>query len=238
MSETKRIEIAKGISLEMVRIPAGKFVMGSPEYEEGRFENETQHLVVISKPFYLGKFPVTQKQWEAIMDVNPSCTKGPNLPLHNVSWDQCQSFITKLNKLTCGGGFRLPTEAEWEYACRAETTTAFSFGDKIRKEDANFNSSESGMPSIGQPSEVGKFKPNNFGLYDMHGNVNEYCQDWHGEYPWGCVTDPPGRETGKYRVVRGGTFTVFGLGIRSAIRFKKEQAKTHFDIGFRLAMTE
>ena len=163
-----KIDLGKGVKLEMVLIPAGKFMMGSPASEKGRNENETQHEVTLSKPFYMGKYEVTQEQWQAVMGNNPSSrTKEARLPVTNVSWLDCQEFIKKLNAKT-SGGYRLPKEAEWEYACRAGTTTVYSFGDKITPQDANFLDSRLGGAS------AGRYKPNAFGLFDMHGDVWEW----------------------------------------------------------------
>jgi len=190
-------DLGQGVKLVMVLIPAGKFVMGS---EMGHFENETQHEVTLTKSYYMGKYAVTQEQWKAVMGKNPSDTKGAKLPVTYVSWNDCKNFIKKLNGIT-KGKYRLPTEAEWEYACRAGTTTAFSFGDEITPKDANYGDSK-----LGKPIEVGSYKPNTFGLYDMHGNVWEWCEDWYGDYPKGAVIDPKGPAKGEYRVLRGGSF--------------------------------
>jgi len=152
----------------------------------------------------MGKYEVTQEQWEAVMGNNRSKTKGAKLPVTDVSWEDCQEFIKKLNENT-KGGYRLPTEAEWEYACRAGTTTEYSFGDKITPKDGNYHDSE-----INKPVAVGSYKPNAFGLYDMHGNVFEWCNDCYAKYPAGAVTDPKGPATGTYRVLRGGSFLNLG----------------------------
>jgi len=200
-------DLGKGISLEMVLIPAGTFMMGSPASEKYHRDDETQHEVTLTTPFYMGKYAVTQGQWEAVMGTgflwfggNPSRTKGAKLPVTHVSWEDCQEFIKKLNAKT-DGGYRLPTEAEWEYACRAGTTTAYSYGNNLTWSDANIAGE-----SI---KEVGSYKPNAFGLYDMHGNLWEWCEDWSGYYPAGSVTDPKGPSTGKYRVLRGGSFVFY-----------------------------
>jgi formylglycine-generating enzyme required for sulfatase activity len=225
------IDLGKDVKLEMLLIPAGKFKMGSPASEKNRFDVETQHEVTITKPFYMGKYEVTQEQWEAVMGNNPSETKGAKLPVTDVSWEDCQEFIKKLNAKT-DGGYRLPTESEWEYACRAGTTTAYSFGDKITPKDANYYDSK-----IDKPVAVGSYKPNAFGLYDMHGNVWEWCdEDWHGEYPF-AVTDPKGPATGKLRVLRGGSFYVIESGARSSNRYVITPTDRFFDLGFRLART-
>jgi len=218
------------IEKEMILIPAGKFMMGSPASEKGRSADETQHEVTLTKPFYLGKYEVTQGQWEAVMGNNPSIkTKGAKLPVTDVSWEDCQEFIKKLNAKT-NGGYRLPTEAEWEYACRAGTTTAYSFGDSLTNTEANIAGE-----SI---KEVGSYKPNAFGLYDMHGNVWDWCEDWYANYPAGALTDPKGPETGTSRVLRGGSFYLTDSLARSSYRFTYGSPSSRIDsYGFRLART-
>ncbi|MEN9671975.1 MAG: hypothetical protein RL553_240, partial [Planctomycetota bacterium] len=230
-----RISLAEGISSiekEMVLIPAGRFMMGSPASEKGRFDYETQHEVTLTKPFYMGKYEITQKQYEAVMGDNQSYTKGANLPVTYVSWDDSQDFIKKLNAKT-NGGYRLPTEAEWEFACRAGTTTAYSYGDKITPKDANIRDLE--IAEIAKPAPVGSYKPNAFGLYDMHGNVWEWCEDWHGNYSSESVTDPKGPKTGDSRVQRGGSSLNSVPEVRS---FYRSQSKgRNINHGFRLART-
>ena len=216
--------------LEMVLIPAGKFMMGSPASEKDRNENETQHEVIITKPFYMGKYEVTQEQYEAVVGNNPSIrTKETKLPVTKVSWEDCQEFIKKLNAKT-SGGYRLPTEAEWEYACRAGTATAYSYGASLTESDANIG---------GNIMEVGSYKPTAFGLYDMHGNVWEWCNDWDSTLQDGKVTDPKGPSTGNFRVLRGGSF--YGRGgskARSSARGSNTQTYRVSDGGgFRLART-
>ena len=230
-----RISLAEGISSiekEMVLIPAGRFMMGSPASEKGRFDYETQHEVTLTKPFYMGKYEITQKQYEAVMGDNQSYTKGANLPVTYVSWDDSQDFIKKLNAKT-NGGYRLPTEAEWEYACRAGTTTAYSYGDKITPKDANIRDLE--IAEIAKPAPVGSYKPNAFGLYDMHGNVWEWCEDWHGNYSSESVTDPKGPKTGDSRVQRGGSSLNYVPEVRSFYRSQSKGGSLH--LGFRLART-
>jgi formylglycine-generating enzyme required for sulfatase activity len=207
-------DLGKGIKLDMVLIPAGKFMMGSPASEKGRQPSETQHEVTLTNPYYLGKYEVTQEQWEVVMgeENNQSNTKGEKLPVTNVSWDDCQNFIKKLNVKT-NSGYRLPTEAEWEYACRAGTTMAYPFGEKITPTDANYI--ESGK---GKPIATGSYKPNRFGLYDMHGNVWEWCEGWYHNYSAGFVIDPKGPVTGTIRVLRGGSFIDSGSVARSSTR--------------------
>ena len=226
-------DLGKGIKLEMVLIPAGTFMRGSPSSEKGRYDNETQHKVTITKPFYIGKYEVTQEQWEAVMgERTRSRTKGAKLPVTDVSWEDCMDFIKKLNSKT-NGVYGLPTEAEWEYACRAGTTTAYSFGDSLTKSDANY-----GDGTLGHTKTVGSYKPNAFGLYDMHGNVSEWCADWKEEYPSGSATDPIGVRMGIYRVLRGGSFDGNGLSARSSYRFSSSRPSNRDDdLGFRLART-
>ena len=231
--EEAKEDLGQGVSLEMVLIPAGKFLMGSPKKEDVPWEDdETQHEVTLTKPFYMGKYEVKQEQWQAVMGNNPSLRKGAKLPVTDISWNDCKDFIKQLNAKT-DGGYRLPTESEWEYACRAGTTTVYSFGDKITPKDANYNDSK-----IGKSIAVGRYKPNAFGLYDMHGNVWEWCEDWHGEYPI-AVTDPNGPATGTHRVLRGGSFRSDALvNTRSSNRYGISSTSFgHFDIGFRLTRT-
>jgi formylglycine-generating enzyme required for sulfatase activity len=224
----EKAELGKGIKLEMMLIPAGKFMMGSPMYEKGRNEDEKQHEVTLTKPFYMGKYEVTQEQWEAVMGNNPSSSKGAKLPVTDVSWNDCQDFIKKLNAST-KGGYRLPYEAEWEFACRAGTTTAYPVGGSLTKADANIDSD--------CIKAVGSYKPNAFGLYDMHGNVWEWCEGWYGDYPEGAVTDPKGPGTGKRHVLRGGSFNYNESYARSSYRYDDTPTNWNNDFGFRLART-
>ena len=223
------IDLEKNVKLEMVLIPEGKFIMGS----KGREKKEPQHEVTLTKQYYMGKYEVTQEQWEAVMGNDPRRNKGENMPITNVSWNDCQEFIKKLNDKTTGG-FRLPTEAEWEYSCRAGTTTSYSFGDNITPKEANYSGSK-----IDKPVAVGSYQPNAFGLYDMHGNVWEWCEDWKADYYKGLVQDPKGPRTGTYRVLRGGSFRGDELAASS---FCRDDYLTPGDQvivgGFRLAKTK
>lgn len=218
-------EILAAMEKQMVLIPAGKFMMGPPGQE---------HEVTLTKPFYMGKYEVTQQQWDAIGLEKLSVVKGANLPVTNVSWIDCQEFIKKLNEKTIGG-YMLPTEAEWEYACRAGTNTAYSFGNEITPKDANYVDSK-----IGKPVAVGSYKPNAFGLYDMHGNVWEWCEDWAEDWaeshPQESVTDPIGPATGERRRLRGGSFCYEGSAARSSNRGTGLTLFGRYhDDGFRLA---
>ena len=225
-SETKEppkeltVDLGKGVKLEMVLIPAGEFLMGSPDSDkDASFQEKPQHRVRITKPFYLGKYKVTQEQWEAVMGSNPSHFKGPKNPVEQVSWDDCQQFLGKLNAKFAaeGGKYQLPSEAQWEYACRAGSKTRYSFGDdETRLGDHAWIRKNWG----GNTHPVGEKKPNAWGLYDMHGNVCELCQDWFkdGYYKESPVDDPMGAATGLYRVLRGGSWHCPAGHCRSANR--------------------
>ena len=217
-----KIDLGKGVKLEMVLIPAGKFIMGEPGKD---------HEVTLTKPFYMGKYEVTQMEWQAVMGNNPSQIKGARLPVTNVSWNDCQDFIKKLNARR-NGFYRLPTEAEWEYACRAGTTTVYSFGNKIAKSDANWGAKQV-AESI---KDVGNYKPNALGIYDMHGNVWERSEDWFGDYSAGALIDPKGPTTGVGRVLRGGSFAAStSLNVRSTVRNYSTPSDRSISVGFRLA---
>ena len=218
-----QISLAEGIASiekEMVLIPAGKFMTG---------DQDDRLQVTLTKPFYMSKYEVTQEQWEAVMGNNPSFTEGAKLPVTLVSWENCQKFIKKLNAST-KGGYRLPYEAEWEYTCRASTTTEYSVGDSLTKSDANIDGDST--------KAVGSYKPNAFGVYDMHGNVFEWCEDWFGSLQDGKVIDPKGPATGKFRVLRGGSFNLDKSFACSGFRYdgvRPHDLRT--DSEFRLART-
>jgi formylglycine-generating enzyme required for sulfatase activity len=235
--------------MEFVLIPAGEFLMGSSPDEidrliqrygddtRGYFKRELpQHQVRISQPFYLGKYEVTQAEWQAVMEENPCHFTGdPYLPVENVSWEDMQAFIQRLHEKEDVTSYRLPTEAEWEYACRAGSTTAYSFGDDPEQlgEYARYNAN-----SNEEVHPVGQRKPNTFGLYDMHGNVWEWVQDWYGSYLPGTATNPQGPPSGSNRVARGGSwFNDAGI-CRSAHRGLSGPPGYRYDIlGFRLLRT-
>ncbi|MEI6772523.1 MAG: bifunctional serine/threonine-protein kinase/formylglycine-generating enzyme family protein [Planctomycetota bacterium] len=224
------VDLGRGVNLAMILIPQGKFMMGSPFSEPGHKSDEAQHQVVLSRPYFIGKNEVTQEQWEAVMGDNPSQTKGAKLPVTNISWNDCQNFISKLNAKT-ESNYRLPTEAEWEYACRSGAKSAYSVGDKITKNDANYENAKGGA------KPVGSYKPNAFGLYDMHGNVWEFCSDWYGAYSPGKSLDPMGVNNGRDHVLRGGSFFVDGLLLRSSTRDLVAPDFHNVVIGLRLAKT-
>ncbi|MEN3333038.1 MAG: hypothetical protein V7641_2403 [Blastocatellia bacterium] len=241
LSDEQRAKILTGLRNSFVKISAGEFMMGSDD-------EKPVHRVRISQSFEMGKYEVTQAQWEALMDSNPSEFKGANLPVENVSWYDAQKFVDKLNARNDGYIYRLPTEAEWEYACRAGTTTEFAFGNSLNSEQANFNGNfpygnAPNGKNLGHLAVVGSYKPNAWGLYDMHGNVEEWCEDRYDEnyYAQSPNSDPPGPEKESYyKVVRGGSYLDGAANLRSAgrgsstgIPISSEKRK----IGFRLVRT-
>jgi formylglycine-generating enzyme required for sulfatase activity len=212
--EVRELNLGGDELMRFVWCPADTFTMGSPPTEFGRDEDERQHRVTLSQGFWLGKYEVTQAQWQSVMGSNPSSFKGPHNPVDTVSWDDCQAFIRKLNG-QAGVSSRLPTASEWEYACRAGTTTAYGFGANATNVDAyawfGENSGDTTHP-------VGRKQANAWGLHDMHGNLWEWCRDWYGAYPSGAVTDPAGPDTGSARVMRGGSYGGLARRSRSAYR--------------------
>ncbi|MCY3024062.1 MAG: bifunctional serine/threonine-protein kinase/formylglycine-generating enzyme family protein [Planctomycetota bacterium] len=248
---TQTLDLGNGMELELVLIPAGKFLMGSPATQEYRHSNETQHEVTISKPFYMGRYEVIQEQYEAVMGNNPSKFKGAKNPVETVSWNDAQEFCKKASAVAQASGLRpqsgglryavrLPTEAEWEYACRAGTTSPFHTGETISKQQANYGNYEFGHDPKGRvPGKtvpVGSYAANLWGLYDMHGNVWEWCQDWYGEYAPGAATDPKGAADGDARVCRGGSWDDAPDQRRSAHRSANYPYNQHDDFGFRCAL--
>jgi formylglycine-generating enzyme required for sulfatase activity len=274
------------LTIEMVWINPGTFTMGSPETEPERSaiaDRETQHQVTLTKGFYMGKYPVTQRQYEAVMGTNPSGFTTPvspetstaNRPVERVSWYDALVFCNKLSRseglnpayrisgstdpavwgavpsnknatwdavqiVEGSTGYRLPTEAQWEYVCRAGTTTPFNTGYNITTDQANYDGNTT--PYNGNPSgiyrertsEVGSFAPNAWDLYDMHGNVLEWCWDWYGIYTDKAQTDPTGADSGYYRVGRGGQWNLVGHSLRSAFRLDRNPIIRYDSIGFRL----
>jgi sulfatase modifying factor 1 len=227
------------IGMKFVWIPPGTFMMGSPKEEKERFDNETQHKVTLTKGFYMGVYTVTQEEWQAVMGKNPSFFKGEkNLPVEQVSWDDCQDFIKKLREKD-KKPYRLPTEAEWEFACRAGTTTPFHFGETISTDQANYNGDLTyGNGKKGKyrkkPTPVGSFTANAWGLHDMHGNVAQWCQDWQGDYPQKDVVDPQGAEKSQFRVLRGGSWLAIPQHCRSASRHWLEPGNRYRLFGLRV----
>ncbi len=234
--EQVKFPITDTLDMLFKRIPEGSFMRGSPEDEKDREEDEGPlHKVTIAKPFYMGIYEVTQDQWNKVMEIpaytNPSKFAGrPDNPVEQVSWDQVQEFFQRINSRG-EGVFRLPTEAEWEYACRAGTTTRFYWGDDPDYKKMDEYVWHAGYPD-GTTHPVGQKKPNPWGLYDMGGNVSEFCQDRYGPYETGEQVDPIVTETGKGVVSRGGDWFHFH-GSRSADRSHIYGTGVLFFVGFR-----
>jgi formylglycine-generating enzyme required for sulfatase activity len=231
--------------MKLVLIPKGTFMMGSPESEERRGYDETQHQVTISKDYYLGVHEVTQAQYEKVMGKNPSHFQGAivgnenaDLPVEMITWDDAVEFCKKLSDLPkekkAGRVYRLPTEAQWEYACRAGSKTAYSFDDE-----------EGLLPVYGwfyrnsskRTHTVGLLEPNAWGLYDMHGNVWEWCSDWYGDYPKGALSDPTGPKEGSSRAFRGGCWDVVAAYCKSGDRNGYDPSFRDSNGGFRVALS-
>ncbi|MBX3421769.1 MAG: formylglycine-generating enzyme family protein [Pirellulaceae bacterium] len=235
--------------MKLVIISKGTFKLGSPPGKEGVNHDERQHEVTISRDYYLGMYEVTQAQYETIMGDNPSYFQNDNLPdarsvevtsdfpVETVSWEDAVEFCRRISALPAeratGRVYRLPTEAEWEYACRAGSKLAYSFGGDVRAlgdyawYDSNSND---------RTYPVGQKKANSWGLYDMHGNVWEWCSDWYGEYPNGAVSDPQGPRTGSLRVDRGGSWDYGAAMCQSSFRGNLDPSGSNFNNGFRLAL--
>jgi formylglycine-generating enzyme required for sulfatase activity len=234
-SKTKEVTLeytSPAIGATFVSIKPGSFSMGSPWTESYRVDNETQHQVKITAPFYIQTTPVTQGQWRLVMGNNPSYIKdcGDDCPVDNVSWNEAQEFISKLNKSENTRKYRLPTEAEWEYSARAGTRTPFYTGQSLSKNQANFLTS--GQAPL--PIRVANFAPNNWGLYDMHGNVSQWVLDWFGNYSKDDATDPTGPENGTHRVIRGCGYLTFLNHCRCAYRGAEPPTARNYNVGFRL----
>ena len=231
----------KDLGIEFVKVPAGSFLMGSPNDEPQRESGEIKHKVTITKDFYMSKYPITFEQYDKFCEATgrqkPSdYTWGrENRPVIDVNWDDAIAFCEWI-------GCRLPTEAEWEYACKAGTTTPFNTGNNLTTNDANYdgnypyNNNEKGdyrkkTVAVGTIGE-----PNAWGLYDMHGNVQEWCADWYDDYPQTDQTDPKGPENGTYRILRGGSWTSRAMQCRSAYRGGSEHSSRLDDAGFRVVL--
>ncbi|MEI6150446.1 MAG: formylglycine-generating enzyme family protein [bacterium] len=232
------MDLGGGVQMDMVWIPPGEVMMGSPAGEAGRFDNETQQRVRINKGFWMGKYEVTQEQWKKIMGNNPSRFTGSLNPVDQVSWNDCQNFLAKMysafRRQNAGvGQVRLPTEAEWEYACRAGTKTQFNTGDG----DADLDRAGwYGANSGNMTHPVGQKQANAWGLYDMHGNVWEWCQDRYGADEGGAGTDPTGSSSGPARMLRGGSWSRSARDCRSAYRLNVIPTGTRGSDGFRVVV--
>jgi sulfatase modifying factor 1 len=259
--------ITNSIDMKLALIPAGKFQMGSPATEDEREDKELRHEVTITKPFYVGVYEVTQAQYAKVVGNprnplnNGSRFRGPDNPVENVEWFQVVEFCKRLSALAdekkAGRTYRLPTEAEWEYCCRAGTDTPFHFGKSLSSKEANFNGNypygdAAKADYLRKTSKVGSYKPNKWGLYDMHGNVAEWCSDWYDPdyYKNSPKKDPTGPEKGVvptgyknrntpgvgqwYRVIRGGSWLDEARGCRSAYRYRAMPNEPYQLIGFRV----
>jgi uncharacterized protein (TIGR02996 family) len=252
--------LENSIGMRFALIPPGSFLMGSPEDEEGRQSDEgPQHEVQISRPFYLGVFPVTQEQYQKVMRrkpsyFRPSGGKGKvkgldtgNFPVEHVSWEDAAAFCRRLSELAEEKRekrrYALPSEAQWEYGCRggASSSVPFHFGASLSSTQANFNGNDpcggaARGPYEARPSPVGSYPPNAFGLFDMHGNVWEWCQDWFDAnyYAHSPSKDPPGPRTGQYRLLRGGSWGDDACYCRSASRGRLEPGCRNGNFGFRV----
>jgi len=218
------------LGMDFVLIRPGEFMMGSARGEPGREPGEgPQHQVRITKGFFIGAHEVTQEEYARVMGKSPSKHPGAQNPVERVSWTDAVEFCARLSKEGCT--YRLPTEAEWEYACRAGSTTAYCCGDDVGElEKYAWYESDSGE----QTHEVGLKQPNAWGLYDVHGNVWEWCQDWYGDYERGPVENPVGPASGTYRVVRGGSWFDYPVPLRSASRGRDSPSNHPDDHGFRV----
>jgi formylglycine-generating enzyme required for sulfatase activity len=225
------LDLGDGVTMDLVRIPAGSFMMGSDDDWE---QERPVHQVTISRDFYIGTHEVTQEQWLAVMGTNPSGHSGGNLPVEMISWEDAVAFTEALSdRLGCE--VRLPTEAEWEYACRAGTTTKYCFGDDAAGL-GDYGWSVSNSDRLTQP--VGGKRANAWGLFDMHGNVWEWCTDWHdkGYYSQSPSTDPAGPSSGESRVLRGGGYLLRDTSVRSAVRGNHSPELRFEDLGLRIVV--
>jgi formylglycine-generating enzyme required for sulfatase activity len=244
-SQERDKTFTNSLGQEFVFIPAGTFLMrggdsvpgGDDSFPNGSAPEDGERparQVIISKPFYLGKFEVTQEQWQAVLGDDNSDFPGQTNPVENVSWEDVQVFIRKLNEKEGVQGYRLPTDAEWEYAAEAGARTAYFWGDDpadLGQYDWFYkNSQQTTHP-------VGKKKPNPWGLYDVYGNVMEWVEDWYGDYEASAVTDPTGPASGNSRVIRGGSWLISAEFCRPACRGGHEPGSRRSDLGFRLAFT-
>jgi formylglycine-generating enzyme required for sulfatase activity len=238
------VEVADGVTMAFVLVPPGKFLMGSPADDKDRDSDETLHPVTLTQPFYLGKYEVTQKQYEVLIGVNPSKFKGVDRPVEMVNWEESRDYAERLTKKRGDGWvYRLPTEAEWEYSCRGERPSSqhFGIGDgrALSSRQANFNGNSpyggaDNGPFLKSTCSVGSYPANALGLYDMHGNVWEWCQDCYGKYPPEEVTNPVGPSEGSNRVARGGCWSGSGGVCRSASRGRGVLGGRSDSLGFRL----
>jgi len=224
--------LKNSIGIKLKFLPAGRFTMGQADGET----DETPHAVTLSKPYYLGVTEVTNGQWKRVMGSVPSHWKYSELPVESITWEDAREFCQKLSALPqerqAGRVYRLPTEAEWEYACRARSATQYSFGD----DEAFLVDHAWYFHQGGEAHPVGQKTPNAWGLFDMHGNVSEWCSDWYGDYGRGAATDPLGPMNASTRVLRGGNWRCAAVACRSASRAQLDPSGRSSYLGFRLAL--
>ena len=227
----------KGVRQDFRWIEPGTFLMGSSEDESRRDGDEIRHKVTLTQGFWLAETTVTQALWKVVMGDNPSHFKGENRPVDSISWADTQHFIANMNGMRPELQMCLPTEAQWEYCCRAGTKTSFYFGgnNDLTLELINYSGKWDEFGNGGATKSVRSYAPNDWGLYEMHGNVWEWCQDWYGDYPARPVIDPQGAEIGSHRVLRGGSWIDYGERCRSAFRHFYAPA-SRIIFGFRLAL--
>lgn len=234
--------VSNALGMTFVAIPPLEFTMGSPVFEPTRSDDESRHTVTLTRPFFIQATEVTQHQWTAVMGDNPSefgaCA---DCPVENVSWQDVQDFIDRLNRSENDGTYRLPTEAEWEAAARCGTRTPFSWGECLDTRDENFEGNYP-MPGCGKQNwrkktvPADSLSPNAWGLFGMHGNVSEWTQDWYGPYADENVVDPTGPTAGSKRVIRGGSWRNGASRSRSAVRKHAVPTAKNSTIGFRLVL--
>jgi formylglycine-generating enzyme required for sulfatase activity len=226
--------------MRFILLPAGTFTMGSPPGERWRETQELAHEVSLSRPVFLGVHEVTQEQWHAVTATRPSWfdRRAPRLPVENVSWLEVQQFLARLTARSDGSRFRLPTEAEWEYACRAGSAAAYAFGAQLSVADANIDprapDDDDPREREGSPRPVGSYRPNAWGLHDMHGNVWEWTADAHCPYAPGAQTDPRATCDAPLKVIRGGSWRFRADSARCALRYTHAPADRGYSIGFRV----
>lgn len=244
--ENLYISLSDRVNPEMIWVVPGIFMMGTPNQDKDSVE--IQHQVTLTRGFWLGKYEVTQAQYQTVMGINPSHFKGDNLPVENVSWNDATNFCAKLTEIEKAAGrlpegyeYTLPTEAQWEYACRAGTSTELNSGKNLTDWTECPNVDELGWygcNSNKQTHPVGQKKPNAWGFYDMSGNVWEWCLDWYEKYSPEAVTDPAGPANGAYRVLRGGGWYNNACICRSAYRYNRNPSRYYSNIGFRVVLTQ
>ena len=229
------IPVKDGVNIEMVKVEAGSFDMGAtPEMQNPDEDEKPVHRVTLTNNYYIGKYEVTQALWQAVMGSNPSHFKGDDLPVEQVSWNDCQDFISKLNAMT-GKRFRLPTESEWEYAARGgNKSRGYQYSGSYNIDDVAWYSDNSGSKT----HAVGTKEPNELGIYDMTGNVWEWCQDWYGSYSGSPQTNPTGAVSGSFRVGRGGSWIYSASECRSSYRNYGTPGDRYGFLGLRLVLSE